>query len=114
MKGFPKTLNTKEDYEYVKGNFPAKQWVPEYQKLLDSMKDWVPTGKLESADSGISDNTHKVTEEAGNESGGEKAYIQWELQEIPTCKLNRLGFTKEEVQAAIASQGAGEEAEGGE
>lgn len=102
MKGYPKTLNTKEDYEYVKENFPAEQWKPDYQKLLDSMNDWVPTGKLDSEDDGIVDDTHKITEE--NSGSEKKTYVQWEMQEIPTCKLNRLGFTVEEVKAALEEE----------
>jgi len=104
MRGYPKTLNTKEDYEYVKANFPKAQWKPDYQKLLDSMKDWVPTGKLKSERDGITDSTHKVTEENNVEDSGEKAYVQWELQEIPTCRLYRLGFTEEEVRTAIDTE----------
>ncbi len=104
MRGYPKTLNTKEDYEYVKANFPEGQWKPDYQKLLDSMKDWVPVGKLESEGDGTTDGTHKVTEENRDRDGGEKAYVQWELQKIPTCKLYRLGFTEKEVRAAIGTE----------
>jgi len=37
----------------------------------------------------------------GNE---EKTFVQWELQEIPTCRLYRLGFTKEEVCTAIDTE----------
>lgn len=102
MKGYPKTLNTKEDYEYVRANFPAGQWKPDYQKLLDSMRDWVPVGKLDSEDGGIVDGTHKITEENSTGGDAEKTYVQWELREIPTCKLKRLGFTVEEVQEALA------------
>lgn len=28
MVGFPKHLNTKEDYMYIKENFPTEQWKP--------------------------------------------------------------------------------------
>ncbi len=104
MRGYPKTLNTKEDYAYVKENFPEGQWKPDYQKLLDSMNDWVPVGKLDSEEGGTVDDTHKVTEENNVGEGGEKTYVQWELQKIPTCKLYRLGFTEEEVRAAIDTE----------
>lgn len=104
MKGYPKRLNTKSDYEYVRKNFPASQWVPDWQALLDTEKDWVPTGELESADAGITDDTHKVTEQTNTDEGGEAVttYTQWELQIIPTCKLLRLGFTEEYVAEVIA------------
>ena len=35
MKGVPKYLNTKEDYDYVKANFPREVWEKFYRELLD-------------------------------------------------------------------------------
>ena len=40
MQGFPKTLNTREDYEYVRLNFAKELWAPEFQALLDSNYGW--------------------------------------------------------------------------
>lgn len=99
MKGFPKTLSTKQDYEYVRENFPAEQWKPRWQNLLDERKNWFPTGQIESKEAGITDETHKVEElEDGN---GSKIYIQMELMDDPNCKLFRLGFTVAEVEEAL-------------
>ena len=52
MVGFPTALNTKADYEYVRANFPAEQWQPVYQDLLDTMYDWFNMG---TTDGGTTD-----------------------------------------------------------
>ncbi len=101
MRGYPNTLNTKEDYEYVKEYFSEDEWKKDWQALLDSEKDWFQTGVLPDEKSGVTDDTHKVVAETDDESG-ETRYLQFELQVIPTCRLNRLGFTEEEVKAALA------------
>ncbi len=98
MKGYPKRLNTKEDYEYVRANFPEEQWRPDWQALLDSMKDWVPVGTVESLDAGVNDETHKVISEG---EGEEEIYTQCELQVIPSCRLLRLGFTEDYVRSVL-------------
>ena len=105
MKGYPKNLNTKEDYEYVRENFPSSEWKKDWQNLLDTMEDWVPTGELKSKDDGKTDSTHKVIESETTGADGEKTtvYTQCELQTIPTCKLLRLGFTKQYVQSVVKS-----------
>ena len=41
MVGYPNFLNTKEDYIYVHDNFQKEQWLPDFQALLDTMKDWL-------------------------------------------------------------------------
>ncbi|MCD8364701.1 MAG: hypothetical protein LUC83_02580 [Clostridiales bacterium] len=106
MRGYPKKLNTMADYEYVRANFPEEQWRQDWQTLLDSMKDWVPTGEVESADDGIVDDTHKITEQSDADAGSESVtYIQWELQTIPTCKLLRIGFTEEYVTSILNGEG---------
>lgn len=102
MKGFPKSLSSKEDYIFIKDNFPADEWKPEWQLLLDSRMDWFNVGEIDPM-SGITDETHKVVEsETQTEEGGETIYYQFELRENPTCKLLQLGFTVEEVEDALA------------
>ncbi len=100
MKGYPTKLNTMADYEYVRQNFPTEKWKPDWEDLLNSMKDWVPIGEVESPDAGITDDTHKVIEQS---EGEEVTYIQCELQVIPTCRLFRLGFTEDYVRAVVES-----------
>lgn len=99
MRGYPKNLNTKKDYEYVRSNFTAEEWKPDWKKLLDTMKDWFFEKNLESADEGVTDETHKIVESS---QGEEKSYAQYVLAVNPTCKLLQLGFTEAEVRAALS------------
>ena len=111
MRGFPKNLNTKFDYEYVKENFPAELWVPEFQALLDSARDWFFVREVASEAAGITDATHKVIENTVttgiNETTGEPittiTYAQYEFKTNPTAKIFRIGYTENEVKAIIAS-----------
>ena len=98
MKGFPKHLNSKADYEYIKANFPAEQWKPCWQELLDSRYQWFSTGNV-SKDGGTTDSTHKV--EASKDIDDNNVYTQYEYRENPLCDMNRLGFTEDEIKAAI-------------
>ncbi|MCD8286150.1 MAG: hypothetical protein LUD50_02860 [Clostridia bacterium] len=104
MRGYPKRLNTKADYEYAREHFPTEQWLPDWQKLLDTMRDWVPVGEVESADAGVTDDTHKVVESTAQGEDGEDVatYTQYELQVIPTCRLLRLGFEEDYVASVVA------------
>ena len=101
MKGFPKHLNTKEDYEYIKSHFDESLWKPEFQKLLDSYKDWFFTKELNVETDGINDETHKVVEFRESEDTP-PYYHQYELQVNPNAKIFKLGYTIEEVQQLIA------------
>ena len=101
MKGYPKELNSKEDYLYVRENFPREMWLPDFQHLLDTMRDWFSVGELPTGAEGIVDDTHKVEESKRfNPDTGEEetTWTQYELQINPMCKLLRLGFTEEEVR----------------
>lgn len=100
MKGFPKYLNTKEDYEYIRANFSEDQWKPAWQKLLDEQKNWYPTGDLASKEVGLTDDTHRISEE--QQTDGTVKYIQLEYQDDPGCKLARLGMTKDYVEKVLA------------
>lgn len=99
MVGFPKHLNSKADYEYVKNNFPSTQWKPAFQELLDSQQQWFNTGKVTGK--GVTDVTHKVII---NEPMGDIPAVsyQYELKDDPNCTLLQLGFTVDDVQAALA------------
>lgn len=99
MKGFPKILNTREDYEYVRANFPAEEWRPEWQALLDTMMDWFYVKELEEGEEAPEGDDYKVEE---SEQEGKTIRTLYQLQENPTCKLFLLGFTVEEVKAALA------------
>ena len=98
MKGFPKHLNSKADYEYIRSNFDESQWKPCWQELLDNKYQWFSTGNVENG-KGVTDATHKV--EASKDIDGNDVYTQYEYRENPLCDMNRLGFTEDEVKAAL-------------
>lgn len=91
MVGYPKNLNTKQDYLYVMQNFSKDVWENDVKKLLENLKNWFNTGEIIEGN-GITDDTHKVyiDEETG------KKY-QYEYKDDPNCKLRQLGFTVDEV-----------------
>ena len=101
MVGFPKTLNSKFDYAFIRDNFPPEQWKPAFQALLDERMQWFNTGKLDGPDKGITDSTHKVVENPAS-NGQPVEYYQYELQEDPACKMFRLGFTADEVNEVLS------------
>ncbi len=95
MVGFPTTLNTKADYEYVRENFPVEKWKPAYQDLLNTMHEWYNTGAI--LEIGVTDDIHRVViDEQKNTK------YQYEKRINENCKLLRIGYTEEEVKAIIA------------
>jgi len=98
MRGIPKHLNTKFDYEYIK-NQNLSGWKQQYQALLDTRQNWFKTGDLSPDDAGITDSTHRVRTEKNLD--GVTIKYQQVLQEDPNCKLFRLGFTQAEVESAL-------------
>jgi hypothetical protein len=100
MRGNPKHLNTKFDYEYIK-NQNLSGWQAQYQALLDTRLNWFKTLDLAPEDAGITDATHRVRTET--DLDGVTIKYQQELQEDPNCKLFRLGFTQAEVEVALTT-----------
>jgi len=98
MRGIPKHLNTKFDYEYIK-NQNLSGWETQYQALLDTRLNWFKTADLSPEDAGITDATHRVRTET--DLNGVTIKYQQELQEDPNCKLFRLGFTQAEVESVL-------------
>lgn len=96
MIGFPKHLNSKADYLFVKDNFPSTQWEPAFQALLGERLQWFSKGKI--TNDGVTDATHRVVI---NELNGETEKYQYELTEDPNCDLLRLGFTVAEVESIL-------------
>lgn len=95
MRGFPKNLNTKEDYLYVKEYFSEDLWKPQFQFLLDSLNDWFFERKLEDNEPIPSGDNYKVVEAQENDEDQRKSlYV---FKENPDAKLYRLGFTKDEI-----------------
>lgn len=104
MKGNPKTLNSKADFIYVKENCEVGYWLPRWKGLLEGRFIWISTGELENEDAGVTDDTHRVDVSTQTDDLGEETtvYTQLELVEDPYSTFARLGFTEDEVNAAIA------------
>lgn len=104
MKGFPKHLNSKFDYYYIKENFPAKKWKPKWQQLLDERYRWTDTGTLEKEEDGIVDETHRVSSyTTTNQETGEEVtvWVQQEYKANPVADFWTMNFTEEEVLKAL-------------
>lgn len=102
MKGFPKNLNTKHDYDYIRANFSPEMWIPEYEMLLAARTVWLPTGEIASEAEGVVDATHKVEVEQQSDKD-EIKYIQYELKENPDAKIFRLGYSVAEVESILTA-----------
>ena len=98
MVGFPKFLNSKFDYEFVRDNFPPEQWKPRFRELLDERMQWYNTGKLANSTDGVTDDTHKVITETAE---GKTTHYQFELLENPDCRLHKLGYTVDEINEIL-------------
>ena len=106
MLGYPKNLNSKLDYEFVRENFPREKWENDFRGLLDDAKVWLYTETLESKEAGIEDETHKIVEQKDNFSGEEKTiYYQYEYIENPNSLMKKLGYTEKEVKEILAEEG---------
>ena len=103
MQGFPKWLNTREDYIYVKENFPPEQWKPVFQSLLDERMQWLNTGLLKNEADGVNDETHKVVGGDSDMPDTPAQYYQYEFKEDPNCRMFKLGFTVDEVEQLLSS-----------
>lgn len=102
MRGFPKALNTREDYLYIKDNFPKEDWAPAFQALLDTVKDWMFVRMLDEGEAVPAGDDYKTVEP--QENSVETRTALYQLQTIPGCKLFELGFTEEEVRAFLAEE----------
>lgn len=92
MRGYPKHLNSKQDYLNCLGIFP-EETKKDLQRLLNDRFVWTDTEVLEDA-TGITDDTHRVIDT-------EDVRIQQELREDEHAEIYRLGFTVEEVEELL-------------
>jgi len=100
MKGFPRTINTKQDVLNLIDDYP-EQTKSFLQKLVDSKMAWVPTSKLADGDAGTTDSTHKV-DELTNENDVVTSRTQCELVEDTNGPIFRMGFASvAEAEALI-------------
>ena len=96
MIGNPKYLNSRYDYEYVREHLD--NWKDYYQELYDSRLIW---DNVELVGDGITDATHRLIQSQDEEEN--PITIQQELKLDANCKLLRIGFTIEEVEAELNS-----------
>lgn len=94
MVGYPKFLNTKEDYEFVRANFPKEQWASDFKALLNERYEWFNLGEIEGE--GVTDDTHKVVEDKRDDETVVR--YQYEYKENENARIYRLGYTVEEVE----------------
>ena len=94
MVGYPKFLNTKEDYEFVRANFPKEQWESDFKALLNERYEWFNLGEIEGE--GVTDDTHKVVEDKRDDETVVR--YQYEYKENENARIYRLGYTVEEVE----------------
>ena len=99
MNGYPKNLNTREDYEYVLANFPREDWEQDFCDLLVTVYEWENVGKLKDGEEGITDETHRVEVCEMGESTVER--YQYEYKENPNAKIFRIGYTVDEVKEIL-------------
>jgi 16S rRNA C967 or C1407 C5-methylase (RsmB/RsmF family) len=97
MKGYPKHLNTKQDYEFVRKHFPKRKWEKDFQALLKSEKTWLPIKTLTEKDRVVIDDTHKTVETGDG-------VVQMELKIDKNSKMARLGYTREEIEQILSEK----------
>jgi len=99
MRGSPKYLNTRADYDYMRAHFAAEVWRPYWQELLDSRFVWQISGTLGDGEDGIEDATHRMQVEQDYQ--GNEVRYQMKLVEDAHAKIFRLGLTVAEVEEAL-------------
>jgi hypothetical protein len=97
MIGDARYLNTKFDYEYVREH--QDNWKDYWQTLYNDRLIW---DNVELVGEGVTDDTHRLIQSQDMETQEPITYQQ-ELMLDEHCKLLRLRFTVEEVEAALAS-----------
>jgi len=100
MRGFPKVLNSRQDYENIINDFGYTEKVKRvYQGLLNTAEKYEFDKELaaESDRTGPEPEYKVMTQE---EEGTEKI-VQYKLVNNPDGKIFKLGFTIDEVQEVI-------------
>ena len=99
MKGFPKKLNSKEDYYYIKEYFEESQWRPKWEALLSSRQNWYASKTLKEGAKGRTDSSHYV--ETYKNDDDTETTVQYELKDDMASDFFRFHFTEEEVTDAL-------------
>ena len=93
MRGFPKHLNTKQDYFNCLEKFPAETKA-ELNRLLTDRFVWVTIAVLDTDQEGMTDDTHRVV-------GEDDERLQQVLIENERAELFRRGFTVKETEELL-------------
>lgn len=101
MIGFPKHLNTKFDYDYVREHFPVSKWLPVYEELIKDYKKWQKVKELKDKTEGKEDKNNKIIEEK-DEMTKKIKYLQYKYKVDPNCKIKRLGMDIAEIEKIVA------------
>jgi hypothetical protein len=99
MKGYPKHLNTKQDYEYVLQNFPKQRWEKDFEALLKSEKAWQVTKILASETEGVEDEMHKIIK-------SDDEIVQMALKTDENSKMKKLGYSRNEIEKILGKREA--------
>ena len=97
MRGFPKHLNTKQDFINLMRSHP-EETRKELKKLLSNRMVWFTKETLDSEKDGVENETMRVI--AVEDEGG-MTILQQELREDPNARLFRLGFTVKEIESMM-------------
>lgn len=100
MRGFPKVLNSRQDYENIVSDFGYTEKVKRaYQGLLNTAEKYKFDKELatESDRTGPEPEYKVMTQE----EEGTETIVQYKLVDNPNGKIFRLGFTVQEVQEVI-------------
>ena len=99
MEGYPKHLNSKQDYYYVVEHFAREQWENDWEALREDTKVWINIGVINSGEEGIINDTHKVYTQV-EEDNTETRY-QYALVDNENSLMKQLGITEEEINAVL-------------
>jgi hypothetical protein len=96
MKGYPKHLNTKHDYDYVQTHFPKENannpdeaWGKDFQALLDDQKKYFEVKTLKEGEVVALQKDQKIITET--DTNGKEIKRLVELRVDSSCKMARLG-----------------------
>ena len=100
MRGFPKVLNSRQDYENVVNDFGYTAKVKRaYEGLLNTAEKYKFDKEL-AAESDLTGPEPEYKVMTQEEEGKEKI-VQYKLVDNPNGKIFKLGFTIDEVQEVV-------------
>lgn len=106
MRGLPRNLNSKFDYEFIKNNTEPEYWKPLWHGLLDSLYVWKIEKELNSETEGKEDSTHRIAKYLDEINSTEENKIYKYYQEVKVknelSDLVRFGFTEKEIKETLS------------